>query len=121
MDTMTAFMMGQMNRGRERMVFDWDKAARIIKEKGIKDAMAGLSGDFPCTGGTILENGEPVMDDYTYLASTWATPVLSYQDDEDEKNVDGVVEFPCFVMEHETEWNEKTKWPESALRILKEE
>lgn len=55
------------------------------------------------------------MDDYTYLASTWATPVLSYKDGEVE------LEFPCFVMEHDTEWNEKTKWPESALKILKEE
>ena len=118
MDTMTAFMMGQMNRGRERMVFDWDKAARIIKEKGIKNAWAGLRGDFENTGGMILENGEPIMDDYTYLASTWATPVLSYQDDEDEKNVDGVVEFPCFVMKHETAWDSNTKWPGSALRIL---
>lgn len=28
-----AFAMGMMNRGKEPMVFDWDKAARIIKEK----------------------------------------------------------------------------------------
>lgn len=38
MDTMSAFMIGMVNRGRERMVFDWDKAARIIKERGIENA-----------------------------------------------------------------------------------
>lgn len=46
MDTMQAFMMGEMNRGNERMIFDWDKAARIIAERKPKEAMAGLRGDW---------------------------------------------------------------------------
>ena len=33
MDSMNAFMMGQANRGKELMVFDWDRAATIIKDK----------------------------------------------------------------------------------------
>ena len=108
MNTMQAFMMGEMNRGNERMVFDWDKAARIIAEREPIFAAAGLSGDWEYTGGTIYKNGEPVYDDYTYLASTWETPELCIDDEI----------MDCYVMESETEWNEDTKWPKSALAIL---
>ena len=108
MDTMQAFMMGVMNRGKELMVFDWDKAARIIAERKPKQAEAGLRGDWEWTSGTIYEDGEPVHDDYTYLASTWATPEL---------DIDGEI-IDCYVMQSETEWDSDTKWPESALAIL---
>ena len=94
-------------------VFDWDKAARIIKEQGITEADAGLSEDFGNTGGTILENGKPIIESYTYLASTWATPVLVTSDLDD-----GLTEIPCYIMQSQTEWNAKTKWPQSALNIL---
>lgn len=110
MDTLTAFAIGQASRGKERMVFDWDKAARIIKERKADYAAAGLCSDWEYTGGSILENGKPVPKDdtYTYLASTWATPEL---------NVDGDT-INCFIMESQTEWDESTYWPESALQIL---
>lgn len=111
MDTMQAFMMGEMNRGKEMMVFDWDKAARIIAERKPKQAEAGLRGDWEWTGGTIYEDGKPVFDDYTYLASTWATPEL---------DIDGEI-IDCYMMESKTEWNAYTKWPESALNILNDE
>jgi hypothetical protein len=89
-------------------VFDWDKAATLIKEKDAKFASAGLSGDWEYTGGLILEDGSPNFDDYTFLASTWATPELV---------IDG--EFiDCYVMESQTEWDSGTKWPQSALDIL---
>ena len=52
------------------------------------------------------------MDDYTYLASTWAVPELDMDGD--------IVE--CFRMGHEVPgWNSKTKWPKSALDILSAE
>lgn len=108
MNTMQAFMMGVMNCGKEQMVFDWNKAARIIAERKTNFASAGLSGDWEWTGGTIYEDGKPVFDDYTYLASTWATPELCIDDEI----------MDCYVMESETEWNSDTKWPESALAIL---
>ena len=93
----------------EKMVFDWDKAARIIKEKEAVFAMAGLHGDWDWTGGIILKEGMPVFDKYTYLASIWATPELM---------VDGVI-YECYRMESETpNWNADTKWPESAMKIL---
>lgn len=91
------------------MVFDWDRAARLIRERKPERASAGLRSDWEYTGGTIYEDGKPVMDDYTYLASTWAVPELDMDGD--------IVE--CFRMEHEVPgWNSKTKWPKSALDIL---
>lgn len=46
MDTMSKWALGKANRGKELMVFDWIKAAQIIKERSISYARAGLSGDW---------------------------------------------------------------------------
>lgn len=104
---MSAFAMGEANRGKPSMVFDWDKAATIIKERGAKSASAGLSGDWEYTGGEILTDGKPNTDEYTYLASTWATPELEIEGEY----------IDCFTTE-KPEWDAGTKWPESALNIL---
>lgn len=108
MDTIYAFANGLANRGKELMVFDWHKAARLIRERGAQDASAGLSGDWEGTGGAILYDGKPCFET-TYLASTWATPELE---------IDGKL-MDCFLMQSETDgWDCDTKWPESALEIL---
>ena len=109
MDTFSAFLMGEMNRDKELMVFDWDKAARLIAEKKPKVASAGLRGDWEYTGGYIYAGGEPIKDCYTYLASTWAVPELVL----DGWSIGG------YRMQHEVpEWNAVTAWPDSALAIL---
>jgi hypothetical protein len=111
MDSMLAFAMGEAYRGHELMVFDWDKAARIIKERKPETAEAGLRGDWEWTGGIIYEDGKPVTDDYTFLSSTWAVPELRVDDE--------VIE--CYRMESEVPgWDSETKWPDSALKILEE-
>ena len=114
MDTMSAFIRGEVNRGKEMMVFDWDRAAQILKERDAEDAAAGLDQDWGYTGGEILRDGAPVKqeDTYTYLASTWATPQLY---------VDGEY-IDCYKMESEAPgWDAKTYWPDSALKIFKGE
>lgn len=111
MKTEVAFFMGQASRGKEQMVFDWEKAARRIVEKKPKTVWAGLQGDWEWTGGEIWRDGAPcpVDDTYTYLASTWAIPELE---------LDGERE-PCYRMESEVpEWNEKTYWPTEARKII---
>ena len=109
MDTLSAFARGEANRDKEMMVFDWDKAAQLIKDKGYPDADAGLQSDWGYTGGNIFRNGKPNKKDYTYLASTWATP---------EIRIDGDYQ-PCYKMISESDgWDEDTKWPKSALNIL---
>lgn len=92
-------------------VFDWHKAARLIREQSPIVAEAGLAEDWRWTGGTIWEAGKPVeiTTTYVYLASTWATPVLY---------LDGV-EIPCWKRQCDTpDWHAKTFWPDSALQIL---
>ena len=93
MDSLNAFAMGQAHRHKESMVFDWNKAAHLIRENKANSASAGLRDDWEYTGGDILENGKPVSKDdtYTYLASTWATPELQ---------MDGEL-IDCFKMQSE--------------------
>jgi hypothetical protein len=97
------------------MVFDWHKAAQLIKERKPQVASAGLQSDWEWTGGDIYKNGKPIprSQTYAYLASTWATPEL---------DMDGKV-IPCFLMESETPkgaWGSSTYWPPSARKILKD-
>jgi hypothetical protein len=111
MDTFSAFALGEANRGKEPKVFDWDRAAKLIVERGAKNAEAGLAGDWDATGGAILADGKPVPRDetYAYLASTWATPEL---------DIDGDV-IECYRMASTTPgWDSATYWPDSALAIL---
>lgn len=109
MENLIAFSMGEANRGKELMVFDWDKAAKIIKDRNATYASAGLCGDWEWTGGTIFNDGGIFTSDYTYLASTWAVPELLIDDEL----------IPCYRMQSETPgWDSDTKWPESARRII---
>ena len=111
MNTLDAFMMGEANRGKETMVFDWDKAARLIAQRKPRIAMAGLRWDWEFTGGVIYEDGVLVTKDYTFLASTWAVPEL---------DMDGEI-VECYKMEAETpRWHAHTKWPKSAVEIYRE-
>lgn len=111
MDSMSAFRMGDANRGKPSMVFDWDKAARIIVERVAKHASAGLAGDWEYTGGPIFADGKRVPCDatYTYLSSTWATPEL---------RVDDYVVDCWRYRDGEDDWDSDTYWPDSAIAIL---
>lgn len=102
--------------------FDWDKAASILAERCPDRAYAGLAFDLEYTCGCIWQGGSPLLDardadsgsEYgtqdTYLASTWALPVLL---------VDGKV-IPCWRYKGETGWGPATRWPESAMAIVME-
>ena len=112
MDTLSAFAMGEAFRGCEQKVFDWDKAAHLIHTNKPKLAIAGLLEDMEYTSGVIYEDDNLVRNDYTYLSSTWATPVIVM----DGKPIE------CYKMQSEVpKWNEDTKWPSSALKILRGE
>lgn len=99
-----------------QQAFNWDKAAEIIKDR-LKEhpnlrAEAGLEGDWNYTGGVIFEDGVPVTDDYTYLASNWAIPtlILTYDGGDEEA-------IPCYI-EKNGRFSEDTKWDEESLSIL---
>jgi hypothetical protein len=118
-----AFAMGLPRLASPKMVFDWDKAAQIIRAAQPTTASAGLAGDWDYTGGEIYRDGKPVdqEDTSTYLASTWATPQL---------DLDGDVQ-DCYIMEDEAfrRWNNGQAnvdfahiyWPPSALALLRGE
>lgn len=110
MDSFSALAFGIASQGKEMKVFDWDKAVDLILKRGIQNASAGLQFDLEWTAGTILKDGKPVKDDYCFLASTWATPVLV--------NIDTDEEIPCYIMESKTKYNAHTMWPKSALDKL---
>lgn len=110
MDNFSAFAIGAANRGKPIKVFDWIKAAKLIKESGETKASAGLSEDWEYTGDVIFEDGKPNLDGYTYLASTWATPVLVIGDEL----------IDCWIYKKDSPfWDANTKWPQEALDILK--
>lgn len=95
-------------------MFDWDKAARLIRERNMAVAHAGLQHDLDWTGGVILKDGEPVpaAKTYTYLASNWAIPVLYAHEGEHETE--------CWAWQEDTPgWDAHTYWPASARAILK--
>ena len=98
-------------------VFDWDKAARIIKENGYKHVLAGLEEDWWSTAGRIVVDGEPFTEDYTYLLSFWATPVMVIPTDDDEDDDEDNI-IPCWCYKTECEWDAHTQWPDSALQIF---
>ena len=102
-------------KGNEMMVFDWDKAASIIKDrlKAHPDliAEAGLEGDWDYTGGQIFAEGKPDLEPYTYLSSNWATPTLIISWDGGEEEIE------CYTTE-ESRFAEDSKWDETSLSIL---
>jgi len=111
MDTLGAFAMGMANRGKELRVFDWEKAATIIKERNMKEAYAGLLEDWDWENGQILHEGVPTIkgNASVFLASTWATPVLLI----------GNEFIPCFRIQSKTPgWDHQTFWPREAREIL---
>ena len=110
MRTIDAIEIARKSIGKEQMVFDWDKAATLIKEKGAKVARAGLRDDWEYTGGDIYFRGSILTNRGTFLASTWAVP---------EIRLDFDPPVPCYKMAHEVpRWDAKTVWPKSARRIL---
>lgn len=113
METLAAFAMGEATRGNPLRIFDWKRAAELIRKRKPEVASAGLAGDWEWTGGKIYRDGAPVprAETYTYLASTWAVPEL---------DLDGDVQG-CWVWMDGTGWDAETYWPDEALAVLRGE
>lgn len=56
-------------------MFDWIKAANLLKERDPREAYAMLKTQ-PVTRGCIWRKHSPVYDEYTYLCSAWDIPML---------------------------------------------
>lgn len=109
MDSFSAFARGYASRNNPLRCFDWQKAARLIAERKPREASAGLIEDWEWTGGPIYRGGQPIPEDqtYVYLQSTWATPTLIMDGDEE----------PCYFVASD-ERGEESYWCEAARQIL---
>jgi hypothetical protein len=92
----------------DRKVFDWIKAAQLIRDRQPSEAVAGLSEDMSWTAGTIYLNGNIVSDSYLYLASDWATPVVVLDGEEIE----------CYTVMPARLAYDRPVWSEEARQIL---
>lgn len=111
MDTMAAYAIAQAHKNEELMVFDWVRAATMIKESGATEASAGLAGDWEYTGGDIFRDGKPIPkeDTYVYLASNHAAPQLELNGDL----------LSCWLKQSQTPgWDSDTYWPPEAMAVL---
>lgn len=69
---------------------DWKRAKKICEKYSECEVSAGLAEDWWWTGDVIFENGKRVKND-AYVASSWATPVVSVELEE------GRLEIPCWI------------------------
>jgi hypothetical protein len=102
--------------GKTQMVFDWDKAAELIKthlDKKDLNCEAGLQGDWSYTGGCIFENNKPTSEGYTYLSSNWAVPTLIISFDGEEQ-----FELECYTTDETTRFDSDSKWDDISLKLL---
>lgn len=110
-------------------VFDWCKAATILKERDPHAAHAFLNKQRDTTRGRIWLNHQPCTEDDTLLASRWDTPMLEidcvatecYVDPmqiEKEFQKERLPDGTVTILPRKAEWGMHTLWPDSALRIL---
>lgn len=108
-------------------VFDWYKAAAIchaLKDEYGDDyknisVEACLAEDCGNTCGMIVENGEIPDDRYgrPYLASIWATPMMTVIYCDREKNEYWEKEYECIRKDNPFGWDASTFWPEQVMEI----
>ena len=107
-----------IERGALVKIFDWVKAAKILKERNPAVAHAGLREDWENTAGVVWMAGKPVRDTDCYLASVWATPCLAMFMPIGANGSD-VVTVDCWETDIDRpEWTGSTLWPEEAMVIL---
>jgi hypothetical protein len=84
-------------------IFDWAKAAKLIKKYNADHAEAGLMEDWEMTSETIWCDNKPEREAGNFLYSDWATPALQIGD----------ALYRCYKYGEEI-----TGWTKEALAIL---
>lgn len=99
------FQFGHISKDKCDMVFDWEKAAQIIKDTRPYIAYAQLEEDWEKETRKIYQGGIPVYSETVH--SQKYRPMLV---------VNSEKPIPCFKMEYDT--NGMEPWPTRALNIL---
>lgn len=83
-------------QGPKIMIFDWEKAAKIITQKNIMNAEAFIRNDEISTCGKIIDEGHLVADHDAILESYHDKPTL--------RNMDTGDEWECYTYRSTTNW-----------------
>jgi hypothetical protein len=110
LNTHSKAAMAETRKDGREMVFDWEKAARVIVERRATAAAAYLGNDYRATWRPILSEGRPADTEFIWLASAWGIPTLE---------INGETAVPCWRWTDETSWDGSTYWPAAALAILR--
>lgn len=105
-------------------MFDWIKAAKIIKENNIQNASIGLGVTLDDTI-LILQNGKPIKITVNMFLSSDSNPVLINNDNGEIMNcfcsiADQDLEYSTIYSPTSNEVTKESGWPKVAIDIIKE-
>ena len=105
-------------------IFDWIKAAKIIKENNIQNASIGLGVTLDNTI-LILQNGKPIKITGDICLYSDNSPVLINNDNGEIMNCffsiyDQDLEYSTIYSPSSTEVTKGSEWPKVAIDIIKE-
>ena len=104
-------------------VFDWIKAAKIIKENNIQNASIGLSITMEDTI-SILQNGKPIKTTGVMFSSSDSNPILINNDSGEMMDCffninERYLKYNNLETPRSTEETMLLEWPKVALDIIK--
>ncbi|WP_134483618.1 hypothetical protein [Candidatus Nitrosocosmicus franklandus] len=105
-------------------MFDWLKAAKIIKENNIQNASIGLGVTLD-NAIPILQNGKPIKITGGVFLSSDHSPVLINNDNGEIMNCffsinDQDLEYSTIYSPSSIEVTKESGWPKAAINIIKE-
>jgi hypothetical protein len=111
-------------RAKSLKIFDWIKAAKIIKENNIQNASIGLGVTID-DAILILQNGKPIKITGNMFLSSDSDPVLINNDSGEMMDCflsihEEDVEYNTIYSSSSTEGPKLLGWPKIALDIIKE-
>jgi hypothetical protein len=106
-------------------IFDWIKAAKIIKENNIQNASIGLGVTIDDDTILILQNGKPIKIAGDICLSSHNSPVLINNDNGEIMNCffnidDQDLTYGTIYSPSSTEATKESEWPQLAIDIIKD-
>lgn len=119
---------GDVDWLKDFMIFDWNKAATILKNTGVSEAYAKINTYKNPSTVLIYKDSKPVFNDCSSLFSNWAVPCLVINtlicsDDSESADIVNLELEECWLIKSDipVDWGTQYRqicWPKSALNIL---